>query len=52
MKLNPDSPPDSGDYYLGLALAVRRKANCLGSRVGAVVVKDNRVISTGYNGVP
>ena len=31
---------------------VQAKANCLGSRVGAVMVLQNRVISTGYNGVP
>lgn len=52
MKLDPKSPPDSDDYYLGIALAVRRKANCTGNRVGAVIVKNKRVISTGYNGVP
>ena len=33
-------------------MAVRQKANCCGSRVGAVIVKDNRIVSTGYNGVP
>jgi dCMP deaminase len=52
MKLDPDVPPDADDYYLGIALAVRRKANCTGNRVAAVLVKNNRVISTGYNGVP
>lgn len=51
MELEPTSPPDDG-YYMGIAAAVRVKANCLGSRVGAVMVLRNRVISTGYNGVP
>ncbi|NIN71016.1 MAG: CMP deaminase [Gemmatimonadetes bacterium] len=37
---------------MGLAVAVRKRANCLGSRVGAVVVKEWRVLSTGYNGTP
>jgi dCMP deaminase len=37
---------------MGIALAVRRRANCLGSRVGAVLVRDDRIISTGYNGTP
>lgn len=37
---------------MGLARAVREGADCLGSRVGAVLVLDNRVISTGYNGTP
>jgi len=40
------------DYYMGIAMAVRRKANCMGRRVGAVIVKNNRIISTGYNGTP
>ncbi len=40
------------EYYLGIAVAVREKANCKGRRVGAVAVKGNRVISTGYNGTP
>jgi len=44
--------PDSDTYYMGIAFAVREKANCTGNRVGAVIVKENRVISTGYNGVP
>lgn len=52
MKLDPERPPESDDYYLGIALAVRRKANCTGNRVAAVIVKNKRVISTGYNGVP
>lgn len=52
MKLDPERPPESDDYYMGIALAVRRRANCKGRRVGAVLVKNNRIISTGYNGVP
>lgn len=39
-------------YYMGIALAVRERANCIGSRVGAVVVLEDRVIATGYNGTP
>ena len=33
-------------------MAVRKKANCLGRGVVAVIVKGNRIISTGYNGTP
>jgi dCMP deaminase len=40
------------DYFMLIALSVRERANCNGSRVGAVIVKDNRIISTGYNGTP
>lgn len=37
---------------MGIAIAVRERANCRGTRVGAVLVRNNRVISTGYNGTP
>ena len=39
-------------YYMGLAEQVKTGANCLGSKIGAVIVLDNRVLSTGYNGTP
>lgn len=37
---------------MGIALAVRRRANCTGRRVGAIIVRDRRILSTGYNGTP
>jgi dCMP deaminase len=40
------------EYYMTIAFAVRKKANCMGRRVGAVIVRENRIISTGYNGTP
>lgn len=39
-------------YYMNIAMAVRKKANCVGRKVGAVIVRENRIISTGYNGTP
>jgi dCMP deaminase len=39
-------------YYMGIAIAVRKNANCLGRKVGAVLVKENRIVATGYNGTP
>lgn len=44
--------PDRDDYYMGIALAVRRRANCVGNKVGAILVLSDRIISTGYNGTP
>ena len=52
---NPDSPrrrPSIDDYLMGIAVAVRARANCSGQRVGSVIVQDGRIISTGYNGTP
>lgn len=43
-------PPD--DYFMGIAMAVRSRANCTGRRVGAIIVRDRRILSTGYNGTP
>lgn len=39
-------------YYMQIAQAVCTGADCLGSQVGAVLVLENRIISTGYNGTP
>lgn len=44
--------PDQNEYFMGIAMAVRRRANCLGSRIGAIIVVKGRIVSTGYNGTP
>ncbi|MEW5874310.1 MAG: dCMP deaminase family protein [Candidatus Zixiibacteriota bacterium] len=48
----PHRRPDMDTYFMQIALAVRERANCLGNKVGAVLVVDNRIVSTGYNGTP
>jgi dCMP deaminase len=37
---------------MGIAFAVRARADCTGNRVGAIIVLDRRIVSTGYNGTP
>lgn len=44
--------PSLDQYFMGIAMAVRKRANCKGSRVGAVVVVGRHIVSTGYNGTP
>ena len=44
--------PNMDEYLMGIALAVRKRANCVGNRVGALIAKDGRIVSTGYNGTP
>ena len=39
-------------YYLGIAEAVAVRSNCVRRQVGAVIVVDNAIIATGYNGTP
>ena len=44
--------PSRQEYFMGIAMAVRERADCRGQKVGAVIVVDDRIISTGYNGTP
>jgi len=44
--------PSKDIYFLLIAAAVRTRADCVGRRVGAVVTREGRVLSTGYNGTP
>ena len=38
------------EYYLGIALAVAKKSTCLKKYYGAIIVKNDQVLATGYNG--
>jgi dCMP deaminase len=40
------------EYFLGIAEAVSRRSHCLSHKFGAVAVRDDHVISMGYNGPP
>lgn len=44
--------PTKDDYYLGIAEAVAKRSTCLRRQYGAVIVKDDVIVSTGYNGSP
>lgn len=44
--------PGWDEYFLGVALMVASRSNCVKRKVGAVIVRDRRIISTGYNGTP
>lgn len=48
----PVERPSKNEYYLGIAKAVSMRSTCLRRRYGAVIVKDDEIISTGYNGAP
>lgn len=39
-------------YYLGIAEAVAQRSTCLRRRYGAVIVNNDEIIATGYNGAP
>jgi dCMP deaminase len=38
------------EYYLSIALVVAKKSKCLLKQYGAVIVNDDEIVSTGYNG--
>lgn len=40
------------DYYLDIAAQVLKRATCLRRHYGAVIVKDDQIVSTGYCGAP
>lgn len=40
------------NYYLDIAQTVSERATCLRRRFGAVIVKNDTIVSTGYNGAP
>ena len=40
------------NYYLDIAQTVAERSTCLRKKYGAIIVKDDAIIATGYNGVP
>jgi dCMP deaminase len=44
--------PEWDSYFMNIARNVASRGNCLKRKVAALIVKDGRIISTGYNGTP
>ncbi len=44
--------PDNDTYFMRMAELVATRSTCLRRNVGAVIVKEKRVLTTGYNGAP
>jgi dCMP deaminase len=40
------------DYFMEIASVVAKRSTCLRNQVGALFVRDKRILSTGYNGAP
>ena len=47
-----DKRIDLDHYFMEIAKVVAKRSTCLRNNVGAVLVKDKHIISTGYNGAP
>lgn len=44
--------PHLDEYFMQIAAVVARRSTCLRNQVGAVFVRNKRILSTGYNGAP
>ncbi len=44
--------PSLDEYFMKIAKVVATRSTCLRQKVGAVIVKDKRILATGYNGAP
>jgi dCMP deaminase len=44
--------PDWDSYFMAITILVAKRSTCIRRSVGAVIVKDKRILSTGYNGAP
>lgn len=52
MSDNTTKRPNWDEYFMEIAKVVSNRSNCSRRHVAAVIVKDKRIISTGYNGTP
>lgn len=43
---------DKKQYYLNIAAEVAKRSTCLRRQYGAIIVKNDEIIATGYNGAP
>ena len=52
MTSEKDNRPSWDEYFMKIANDAATRTTCLRRGVGCVIVKDNRILATGYNGVP
>ncbi len=46
------SRPSWNEYFMSITAMVAKRSTCLRRHVGAILVKDKRILATGYNGAP
>lgn len=44
--------PNKEEYYLNIAKEVAKRSTCMSVKIGAIIVKDDQIVATGYNGAP
>ena len=50
--MNQQKRPSWDEYFMEIAKLIARRSTCLRRKVGAVIVRKNRLLASGYNGVP
>jgi len=50
--MKKETRPSWDEYFMKLAEVIKERGNCTRRKVGAMVIKDYRIIATGYNGTP
>ncbi|MFZ5775856.1 MAG: deoxycytidylate deaminase [Thermodesulfobacteriota bacterium] len=47
-----DTRPSWDEYFMAITEMVAQRSTCLRRKVGAILVRDKRIVATGYNGAP
>ncbi len=47
-----NSRPEWDEYWMNVVEQISKRSTCLRRNIGAVIVKDNYIVSTGFNGAP
>jgi len=50
--MSKDNRLDKDHYYINIAIDLLKRSTCLRRRFGALIVKNDEIIATGYNGAP
>ncbi|MDY6905516.1 MAG: cytidine/deoxycytidylate deaminase family protein [Thermodesulfobacteriota bacterium] len=50
--MKPDARPDWNTYFMEITELVAKRSTCLRRKVGAIIIKNKRILSSGYNGAP
>ena len=48
----PMQRPSWDQYFMDIAFEVAKRSTCSRAQVGAIIVRDRRILTTGYNGAP
>jgi dCMP deaminase len=51
-ELSRQERPSWDEYFMKIAQVASMRSNCIKRKVGAVIIRDKRIVSTGYNGTP